>query len=163
MSSPNRIEMERFSNRNPKPQTPNPRPPILGSSIQIPNLSSLIHKTIHHNRRSTASQPHTITHDFVRRELQSSVLLLHPEMFIVNKPAGLAVQGGSKTGRHLDRMLHALVPDGDPAPLLVHRLDRETSGCMAVGRTRCVLVCCRFLARAGPVVSRYGWGLGLGG
>ena len=47
---------------------------------------------------------------------------------------GLAVQGGSKTQRHLDGLLHVISPEDELR--LVHRLDRDTSGCLVLGRTR---------------------------
>ncbi|HQF31956.1 MAG TPA: RluA family pseudouridine synthase, partial [Hyphomicrobiales bacterium] len=65
-------------------------------------------------------------------------LVLHEDrdLFVLNKPFGLAVQGGSKTVRHLDGMLDALAgPDGE-RPRLVHRLDRDTSGVLVLARTR---------------------------
>ena len=54
--------------------------------------------------------------------------------FILNKPPGLATQGGTKTHQHLDRLLDGL---GDDAgrPKLVHRLDKDTSGALLVART----------------------------
>src|SRR5262249_13861845 len=55
-----------------------------------------------------------------------------------NKPMGLAVQGGSGTTRHIDGMLEALRaagPHGQP-PRLVHRLDKDTAGCLLVAKTR---------------------------
>ena len=57
-------------------------------------------------------------------------------MLVLDKPAGLAVQGGQRNALHLDGMLHCLA-DADAAgrPLLVHRLDRDTSGCLIVART----------------------------
>jgi len=64
-------------------------------------------------------------------------LILHEddEMFVLNKPAGIAVQGGTKQGgRHIDGMLDAL-SDGQYRPRLVHRLDKETSGLLVIART----------------------------
>src|SRR5262249_31038975 len=57
---------------------------------------------------------------------------------VLNKPMGLAVQGGSGTTRHIDGMLEALRapgPDGQ-RPRLVHRLDKDTAGCLLVAKTR---------------------------
>ena len=55
---------------------------------------------------------------------------------VLNKPMGLAVQGGSGTTRHIDGMLGALRgPDGQ-RPRLVHRLDKDTAGCLLVAKTR---------------------------
>lgn len=63
-------------------------------------------------------------------------LVLHEDeaVLVLNKPAGLAVQGGSGTTRHLDRLLPALARGGE-RPRLVHRLDRDTTGVLVVGRT----------------------------
>ena len=54
----------------------------------------------------------------------------------INKPPGLAVQGGSRTGRHLDGMLGFLSFNAPERPRLVHRLDKDTSGVMLLARTR---------------------------
>ncbi len=50
---------------------------------------------------------------------------------VVNKPPGLATQGGTKTDQHLDRLLDGL---SDPRPKLVHRLDKDTSGALLLAR-----------------------------
>ena len=54
--------------------------------------------------------------------------------FVLNKPPGLATQGGTKTTQHLDRMLDGLA-DESGRPKLVHRLDKDTSGALLVART----------------------------
>jgi 23S rRNA pseudouridine955/2504/2580 synthase len=65
-------------------------------------------------------------------------MLLHedPKLFVFNKPAGLAVQGGSGVSRHVDDMLEAWRNQKGEKPRLVHRLDRDTSGVLVVARTR---------------------------
>jgi len=65
-------------------------------------------------------------------------MLLHedPKVFVFNKPAGLAVQGGSGVSRHVDDMLEAWRSNKGEKPRLVHRLDRDTSGVLVVARTR---------------------------
>ena len=57
------------------------------------------------------------------------------QLLALNKPFGLAVQGGTKTVRHIDGLLAALEKDGD-RPRLVHRLDRDTSGLLLLAKTR---------------------------
>ena len=57
-----------------------------------------------------------------------------PDLIALNKPAGLAVQGGSGTTRHVDGMLDALAERGGERPRLVHRLDRDTSGVLVLAR-----------------------------
>jgi 23S rRNA pseudouridine955/2504/2580 synthase len=66
-------------------------------------------------------------------------LVIHDddEVVVLNKPAGLAVQGGSKTTRHIDGMLDALAKGGE-RPKLVHRLDRDTSGVLVLARNAVV-------------------------
>jgi 23S rRNA-/tRNA-specific pseudouridylate synthase len=54
---------------------------------------------------------------------------------IINKPPGLATQGGSGTHEHVDGLLDAYAHDGDPRPRLVHRLDKDTSGVMVAAKS----------------------------
>ena len=68
------------------------------------------------------------------RLARSLVLYRDDAVIAVNKPAGLAVQGGAKTSRHLDGMLDALRFDAPERPRLVHRLDRDTSGVLLLAR-----------------------------
>jgi 23S rRNA pseudouridine955/2504/2580 synthase len=73
-----------------------------------------------------------------RAFLKSITLYEDDDVLVLNKPMGLAVQGGSGTTRHLDGMLGALRgpgPDGQ-RPRLVHRLDKDTAGCLLVAKTR---------------------------
>jgi 23S rRNA pseudouridine955/2504/2580 synthase len=70
-------------------------------------------------------------------ELLSQMLIYEdPKVYVFNKPAGLAVQGGSGLTRHVDKMLEAWRNKKGEKPRLVHRLDRETSGVLVVARTR---------------------------
>lgn len=67
-------------------------------------------------------------------DLQARVLFRDDALIALNKPSGLAVQGGSKTPRHLDGMLDALRFDAAERPRLVHRLDKDTSGVLLLAR-----------------------------
>ncbi len=58
-----------------------------------------------------------------------------PAAILVNKPPGLATQGGTKMRDHLDRLLDGLVDEDASRPKLVHRLDKDTSGALLVART----------------------------
>jgi 23S rRNA pseudouridine955/2504/2580 synthase len=69
-------------------------------------------------------------------DLRAILLYEDDDVFVFNKPAGLAVQGGSGLTRHLDAMLEALRDRKGQKPRLVHRLDRDTSGVLVVARTR---------------------------
>ena len=73
-----------------------------------------------------------------RAFIKSITLFEDDDVLVLNKPMGLAVQGGSGTTQHLDGMLGALRgshPDAQ-RPRLVHRLDKDTAGCLLVARTR---------------------------
>ncbi|MFL5295476.1 MAG: RluA family pseudouridine synthase [Phenylobacterium sp.] len=65
---------------------------------------------------------------------KSLVLYEDEEVLALNKPAGLAVQGGTKTNKHIDRLLSAW-GEGLERPRLVHRLDRDTSGVLVLGKS----------------------------
>lgn len=68
--------------------------------------------------------------------LRDLILYEDKDIYVFNKPHGLAVQGGSGTKRHIDGMLAALPNDKGEKPRLVHRLDRDTSGCLLIAKTR---------------------------
>jgi 23S rRNA pseudouridine955/2504/2580 synthase len=71
-----------------------------------------------------------------RAFLKSITLHEDADVLVLDKPMGLAVQGGSGTVRHVDGMLAALqAPDGQRLRL-VHRLDKDTAGCLLVAKTR---------------------------
>ncbi|MFC3209390.1 RluA family pseudouridine synthase [Aquamicrobium soli] len=82
-----------------------------------------------------------LTGHSIRNQGDADVLqkmLLHEDdkVFVLNKPAGLAVQGGSGVTRNVDDMLEAWRNRKGEKPRLVHRLDRDTSGVLVVARTR---------------------------
>lgn len=68
--------------------------------------------------------------------LAKMLLYEDDKVFVFNKPAGLAVQGGSGVTRSVDAMLEAWRNRKGEKPRLVHRLDRDTSGVLVVARTR---------------------------
>jgi 23S rRNA pseudouridine955/2504/2580 synthase len=67
--------------------------------------------------------------------IQACVLWRDDDVLALNKPPGLAVQGGSGQVRHLDALAEALRFGRDEKPRLVHRLDRDTSGVMVMARS----------------------------
>jgi 23S rRNA pseudouridine955/2504/2580 synthase len=77
--------------------------------------------------------------------LRDAVLHRDDAVIVLNKPPGLAVQGGSGTERHLDGLLDALRFGSDVRPRLVHRLDKDTSGVLVIARTAAAAA---FLTRA---------------
>ncbi|HEY0114902.1 MAG TPA: RluA family pseudouridine synthase, partial [Allosphingosinicella sp.] len=66
---------------------------------------------------------------------RSLVIEADPAAIILNKPPGLATQGGTRTTEHVDGLLGGLVDEDSPRPKLVHRLDKDTSGVLLVART----------------------------
>ena len=66
---------------------------------------------------------------------ESLVIHKDPQALVINKPPGLATQGGTKTSEHVDGLLDALWFDEDQRPKLVHRLDKDTSGALLLART----------------------------
>ncbi len=70
-----------------------------------------------------------------RAALKASILYRDNDLIAINKPAGLAVQGGTGQHRHLDSMFSALRNGDSHPPRLVHRLDKDTSGVLLAART----------------------------
>jgi 23S rRNA pseudouridine955/2504/2580 synthase len=68
--------------------------------------------------------------------LRSLILYEDDDLYVFNKPQGLAAQGGSGQKRHVDGMLKSLPGKRGETPRLVHRLDRDTSGCLVVAKTK---------------------------
>jgi 23S rRNA pseudouridine955/2504/2580 synthase len=99
-----------------------------GQEIRLPPLEALPAPTGRPQRK-----PDPLRADeeqFVR----DMVIYEDESAFVVNKPPGLATQGGTKTNQHLDRLLDGLA-DEHGRPKLVHRLDKDTSGALLVART----------------------------
>jgi len=67
--------------------------------------------------------------------LEPYVLYMDSSVIVLNKPPGLATQGGSGLSRHVDGMLDSLAFEKKQRPRLVHRLDRDTSGVLVIART----------------------------
>ena len=101
----------------------------VGQAVRIPPL-----KLDPAKPRNPASEADEKTRAF----LKSITLFEDADVMVLNKPMGLAVQGGSGTTRHLDGMLEVLRELGRDGqrPRLVHRLDKDTAGCLLVAKTR---------------------------
>jgi 23S rRNA pseudouridine955/2504/2580 synthase len=98
-----------------------------GQSVRIPPLKLDAPKP-----RTASADADTKTRAFLR------AITLHEDadVMVLNKPMGLAVQGGSGMTRHLDGMLEVLRDREGQRPRLVHRLDKDTAGCLLVAKTR---------------------------
>ena len=83
--------------------------------------------------RRQHAKPAAANHD--KNFVQSLVIYRDSSTLVLNKPPGLATQGGSGITRHIDGMLDTLAFGRTQRPRLVHRLDRDTSGVLVVART----------------------------
>ena len=98
-----------------------------GESVRIPPL----------RLERTPSRPPGDPGDAKTRDFLKSITLYEDaDVLVLNKPMGLAVQGGSDTTRHVDGMLEAMRDTHGQRPRLVHRLDKDTAGCLLVAKTR---------------------------
>ena len=85
--------------------------------------------------RKAAPRSRTLSPEQIA-EAKDMVIRETPSAIVLNKPPGLATQGGSKTTKHVDGLLDAFVEnDRQPRPRLVHRLDKDTSGVLLIART----------------------------
>ncbi|WP_420549450.1 RluA family pseudouridine synthase [Curvivirga sp.] len=105
----------------------------VGQEIRIPPLDD--NATVDPVKLGKSRGPKPLS-DADVKFVQSLVIFKNKDVIAINKPAGLAVQGGTKTERHLDGMLEALQYDAEEKPRLVHRLDRDTSGVLLLARNR---------------------------
>ena len=99
-----------------------------GQEIRVPPLEAAAAKP---ERRQPKRQTLTADEEQFVRDM---VIYEDRHAFVLNKPPGLATQGGTKTNQHLDRLLDGL-GDERGRPKLVHRLDKDTSGALLVART----------------------------
>ena len=96
-----------------------------GAAVRVPPIPD--------DTSRQAGDAHTLSEKDIA--FAKSLVLYEDDMVIaINKPHGLAVQGGTKTSRHVDRLLSAW-GEGLERPRLVHRLDRDTSGVLVLGKT----------------------------
>ena len=96
-----------------------------GQAIRIPPL------------KLDGPKPAPTTEDGKTRAFLKSITLHEDDdVLVLNKPMGLAVQGGSGTTRHLDGLLEVMRDKSGQRPRLVHRLDKDTAGCLLVAKTR---------------------------
>jgi len=99
-----------------------------GQTIRIPPLPDVAPPPSPKHRLSKADR------DF----LASITLYEDDDLLILNKPSGIAVQGGTKTPHHIDRLLEGMGDGPETRPRLVHRLDRDTYGVLVVAKRRSV-------------------------
>lgn len=98
---------------------------LAGQELRIPPLDN--EKVVCENKVLSKKDTDFIT---------SLVVYKDENIIALNKPSGLAVQGGTNTLRHVDGMLEALKFENTEKPKLVHRIDKETSGLLILARNR---------------------------
>ena len=98
-----------------------------GQQIRVPSLDDAAKQPARKTKALSLSKSEIA-------DLQALVIYRDDDVLAINKPPGLAVQGGSRTPRHLDGMLEALTFDAAERPRLVHRLDKDTSGVLLLAR-----------------------------
>lgn len=113
-----------------------------GDRVRIPPL------------RRTVPQAKTLPSKKVLTLIRDSILYEDPGMLIINKPAGVAVHGGSGVSFGVIEILRADRPEA-PYLELVHRLDRDTSGCLIIAKRRSILRHLHKLLREDGVEKRY--------
>ena len=96
-----------------------------GQVLRVPPGGSAPEKTVRQRKPLTEEQID---------QAEAMVITQDRAAIVLNKPPGLATQGGSGTKEHVDGLLDAFAPDG-PRPRLVHRLDKDTSGVLLIART----------------------------
>lgn len=98
-----------------------------GQVIRVPPMGDLDQEPPQRRVQTVSDEDWTM--------IQGRVLHRDDQVIVIDKPAGLATQGGTGMTRHLDGMLDALCFERDERPRLVHRLDKDTSGVLVLGRT----------------------------
>ncbi|KUJ85026.1 23S rRNA pseudouridylate synthase [Microbulbifer sp. ZGT114] len=104
--------------------------------------------------RTAEQAPAPVVGDQLRQLVEESILYDEAGLLVINKPAGLAVHGGSGVRLGLIEVLRQMFP-ASPFIELVHRLDRDTSGAIMVARKRAVLKHVQAELRAGRMEKSY--------
>ena len=105
-----------------------------GQTVRVPPLPDTIYKPVKAERGEAAAATKLADQDIA--EIRKMILHMDEAVIVLNKPAGLPTQGGSGQKRHVDGLLEGLRFDYPEKPRLVHRLDKDTSGVLVLGRTR---------------------------
>jgi 23S rRNA pseudouridine955/2504/2580 synthase len=102
-----------------------------GQSVRIPPMAPAPGA----KKKDDDDKPRTKVKSSDADMMRSLVIYEDDRIIALNKPSGLAVQGGTGTTRHIDGLSRALVGDTEEKPRLVHRLDRDTTGVLVLAKT----------------------------
>lgn len=103
---------------------------VAGQALRLP-------PQVIHARDERPQKPQAV-HPLATKDMGSladRILYMDKQVIVIDKPPGLATQGGSGLTKHVDGMLDSLTYEKNTRPKLVHRLDRDTSGVLLVART----------------------------
>src|ERR1700678_2282522 len=100
--------------------------------------------------------------ELTAEEIQARVLHRDGLMLVIDKPAGLPVHRGPKGGANLESSFDALRFGLPRPPVLAHRLDKDTSGCLVLGRTLKATASLGLLFKHGKISKTY-WAVVEGG
>ena len=101
----------------------------IGQEIRFPNL---INEVTEHRQSNSGFS--AVKHSDLINSIIDSVIYIDPHVLVINKPAGLAVQGGNGIDVSVDDLSQELKFDAKDKPKLVHRIDKETSGVLIMAR-----------------------------
>ncbi|UCC55745.1 MAG: 23S rRNA pseudouridine(955/2504/2580) synthase RluC [Gammaproteobacteria bacterium] len=103
--------------------------------------------------RVATEQPATVAGNWLA-DIEARVVFENPRLLVIDKPSGIAVHGGSGISHGIIEVLRARRPDA-PYLELVHRLDRDTSGCLIIAKRRSTLRALHAQLRDGQMTKRY--------
>ena len=124
----------------------------VGQKIRVPPITEPIGRT---NRVKAELK------DAELENLRSRILYEDDQLLVLDKPPGLAVQGGTGQSRHLAELAKFLVASDIPAPKLVHRLDKDTSGVLVMAKTMAAARTFGKLFKSGKIRKTY-WAVVVG-
>ena len=107
-----------------------------GQSMRLP--PQVVHAKDQRPEKPQTDAKADVKHPLASKDMGSladRILYMDKQVIVIDKPPGLATQGGSGLTRHVDGMLESLQYEKPTRPKLVHRLDRDTSGVLLIART----------------------------
>jgi 23S rRNA pseudouridine955/2504/2580 synthase len=104
----------------------------IGDIVKIPGLF------LHYLETSTteAENKENLFTDKQIRDAKDLIIYEDDDLLVINKPAGIPVQAGSNQDKSIDRLFSEVYPENPPK--LVHRLDKDTSGCLVMAKNKSV-------------------------
>lgn len=107
-----------------------------GMTVRVPPLKDESEGADEDDRPAAPAVRRPVKDDRDAKDLREMTIHEDRDVLVLNKPMGLAVQGGSGITRHVDGMLTALTDSQGQKPRLVHRIDKDTAGVLVVAKTR---------------------------